>query len=202
MPLVKKISPLKQSQLWLQEMIQPGDEVVDATIGNGHDTLFLLQCLKQENTDIKGFLWGFDVQEQAVKNTQIKLSQEGITVKNYSLHLASHAQLASIVKSNHLAAVMFNLGYLPGTDKTVITQTNETLQALQAALNKLKLGGVLSIMCYPGHAGGDRESLAVASWVNSLDIESFSVKRVEAEFMTNQSAFLLWIQKNKHDACY
>ncbi len=195
MPLAKRLSPLKQSQQWLAEIVKPHDEVVDATIGNGYDTLFLINCLRDEDSTIKGFLWGFDVQEQALESTQGKLNQADVANDCYSLHLASHAQLASIVPSRQLAVVMFNLGYLPGADKSIITKTQETMQALKMALMKLKVGGVLSIMCYPGHEGGDVESATVTAWVDALDSEQFLIKRVDSEFVTTKSAFLLWVQK-------
>ena len=191
----RMLSPLQQSQIWLAEIIKPGDYVVDATLGNGHDTLFLLNCLKNNNADIQGFLWGFDVQEQALNNTRLRLTESGIKESAYKLNLCSHAELGSKVNSSEVAVIMFNLGYLPGADKQMITKTDQTMIALKAAVIKLRLGGVLSVMCYPGHLGGDEESLAVESWVSELDKSSFSIKKVEAQYVSSTSAFLLWIQK-------
>jgi hypothetical protein len=59
---------------------------------------------------------------------------------------------------------MFNLGYLPGSDKNCITKSETTLPALAQSLEILKPGGLLSIMLYPGHAGGDTEASAVIAW--------------------------------------
>ncbi len=195
MSQAKQLSPLRQSQQWLADIIKPNDEVVDATLGNGYDTLFLIDCLRQADGEVKGFLWGFDIQNQALEATQIKLNEARVNSENYSLNLVSHAKLAEIVNSNQLAAIMFNLGYLPGANKSIITQTQETLKALDVSKDKLKVAGVISIMCYPGHEGGNTESDAVVAWAESLDHKQFLVKRVNSEFSSTKSAFLLWIQK-------
>ena len=50
---------LKLCHLILAETISKGDIVIDATCGNGHDTLFLAQCALDINS---GFLYGFDIQ--------------------------------------------------------------------------------------------------------------------------------------------
>ena len=65
-------------------------------------------------------------------------------------------------------AVMFNLGYLPGADKSVITQSATTCAALDQAIRLLRTGGLVSIMVYPGHAGGVKEAEGVTAWLARL----------------------------------
>ncbi|MCP5535651.1 MAG: methyltransferase domain-containing protein [Akkermansiaceae bacterium] len=139
-------------------IVLPGDRVVDATLGNGHDALFLARCVGEY-----GKVIGFDVQRAAIDSSRQRLTESGINDAVYELHLASHSELSKHV-SGELSAVMFNLGYLPGGDKTQITQVDSTLKALGDALVKLKQGGLLTVMCYPGHAGGDDEADAVKSF--------------------------------------
>jgi Putative rRNA methylase len=86
---------------------------------------------------------------------------------------------------------MFNLGYFPGGDHSVITRTGETLVALDAALAALKPGGILTVVCYPGHAGGDEESAAVAEWSGGLEASRFSVGLVRRTDTLRPSPFLV-----------
>lgn len=161
----------------------PGDAAVDATVGNGHDTLFLAQCV-----GLKGEVIGFDVQQQALDNAKHRLRDSDVSI---NLHCAGHEEMDTYVQQE-VAAVMFNLGYLPGSDKSTITQTETTLLALSKALALLKNGGVLSVMCYPGHAGGDVESRAVTNFFENLD----GSRMFRREGAGEKSPFLIVIQKN------
>jgi hypothetical protein len=75
----------------------------------------------------------------------------------------------------NVAAVMFNLGYLPGADETVITLPQSTLTALSAATEMLRSDGLLSIIVYPGHPGGETEAAAVEAWASALPQPDFQV---------------------------
>lgn len=166
------LSVLSLSHRWAGERIQPGDTVVDATAGNGVDTLFL-----SEATGPKGLVYAFDIQQQALDNTQARLeraAREGKRLAPVRLLLQSHDTLpAALPETEHgrLAVVLFNLGYLPaaGADPAVITQQATTLAALEASLALLRQGGLLSIVLYPGHAGGEDEAAAVEQWTQRLD---------------------------------
>lgn len=148
----------------IASVVGPGDVVVDATTGNGHDTLFLAGCVGPE-----GKVIGFDVQQKALDETRFRLLSEGVGDSNVALHCESHDQLAKHVVRERIAAVVFNLGYLPGADKELITQAETTLDALSQSVTCLRKGGLLSVMCYPGHAGGDSEALAVQQWMDQCD---------------------------------
>ena len=94
---------------------------------------------------------------------------------------------------------MFNLGYLPSGDKTIITKIDSTLSALQQSTECLKVGGVITVMCYPGHSGGDDEAKAVVDWVNRLDeadTGGFQVSCYCREGARETTPFLLVV--NKH----
>ncbi len=138
---------------------------IDATAGNGHDTLFLARHIQN-----RGQLFAFDVQKQAIDNTYKRLKEAELN-DHATLsccgheHMLEHIPHALVGKVN---LIMFNLGYLPHADKTVITHTNSTMQALNASIQLIAPNGRISILAYPGHAGGDQEAAAVLAWLDQL----------------------------------
>lgn len=144
-----------------------GDRVVDATAGNGHDTLFLAR-----QVGARGQVWAFDVQAPALAATRERLQAAGLTDRVRLIH-AGHQSMARHLPPaalGQLRAVMFNLGYLPGGDHALTTRPETTLAALQAAWDALAPGGVISLMIYRGHPGGAAEFEAVANWCHSRGI--------------------------------
>jgi methylase of polypeptide subunit release factors len=150
--------PTELAHEWLKKIIVAGDHVIDATLGNGHDALFLAQCV-----GATGRVHGFDVQEQAIEVATAQMLQHGIAEEVYQWHLLSHEKMAEVI-DDPVKAVMFNLGYLPGADHGVMTVTESTLAALEAASRLVIEGGLMTIVCYPGHVGGDCETESVKSW--------------------------------------
>tara|TARA_R110002124_G_scaffold64694_3_gene176527 strand:+ start:3367 stop:3924 length:558 start_codon:yes stop_codon:yes gene_type:complete len=150
------------AQLLLREKLQPGDVVVDATVGNGHDTLFLAN-----EVGPTGRVFGFDVQQSALNNAAERLGDR----PEVTLLHAGHETLAeSLAERNEpsVAAVMFNLGYLPGADKTIVTRSETTLAALRQALALLKPGGTVTMVLYPGHSGGGQEAADLLGFAQAL----------------------------------
>ncbi|MFO1006348.1 MAG: class I SAM-dependent methyltransferase [Planctomycetaceae bacterium] len=155
-----------------------GSLAIDATAGNGHDTLFLANLVGPTGT-----VWAFDIQSEALRKTAARLCEHQVPVElrlksaspapageNHSRVVAieaNHAELARhlpVEARGRVAAIMFNLGYLPGADKSCITTTASTLAALDAAIEFLAPLGVLTVVVYPGHAGGQSEADAVRGW--------------------------------------
>ncbi|WP_037586303.1 class I SAM-dependent methyltransferase [Stenoxybacter acetivorans] len=172
----------------LSRHVQAGDIVVDATAGNGHDTVFLAQYVGEY-----GQVYAFDIQEIALQRTQERLQQAKLAKRVQLIH-ASHADLAEYVPPN-IATVMFNFGYLPGGDKQLSTQTHSSLAALQSALKLLAVGGVVSAVLYPGHFAGAAESAAVLQWAQNLPQQAFSVLQYGFINQRNQPPILLVIEK-------
>lgn len=137
--------------------------MIDATAGNGYDTVFLAGAV-----GAGGRVLAFDIQAEAIAAARMRVLAAGYEGRVEFIE-ASHGVLANHVEPGGAAAVMFNLGYFPGGDPAVITRTQETLRALEAARHSLRPGGVLTVVCYPGHTGGDEEAAAVLSWAESLD---------------------------------
>ena len=140
-------------------VIEVGETVVDATVGNGFDTCFLA-----EQVGLWGSVYGFDIQKQAIESTQKRLEATGL--ENVTLLQKSHAQLSMYVPEP-VAAAMFNLGYLPGGDHRVITRATTTIAALQQAFDRLRDNGRISVMVYRGHDGGVEEGAAVEYWLSN-----------------------------------
>lgn len=143
--------------------LQPGDHAVDATAGNGHDTLFLAR-----QVGAGGRVDAFDIQPRALEHTRQRLDEAGIRSRA-TLHLRSHADMACVLADcqDQVAAITFNLGYLPGGDKAQITQPDSTLDALAAAAWLLRPGGVIAIVAYRGHPGGAVEYERVRAWLDA-----------------------------------
>ena len=145
----------------ISERLRSGQTAIDATAGNGYDTLFLARLVGKG-----GHVHAFDIQEAALDSTRSRLAHE-LCETPVSYHLCSHALL--IEKATAASAITFNLGYLPGTDHSTITQRVSTLAALEASLRILTPGGILTCICYPGHAGGLEEAEAVLTWAHEKD---------------------------------
>lgn len=152
----------------LSRIIRPGDTVVDATMGNGHDTLMLCGAVGPE-----GHVCAFDVQPQAVASTE-SLLRENRMLGRAKLFCVGHERMDEYVKEK-VRAVVFNLGWLPGGDHAVTTRWETTGIAVNKALDLLMPGGMLVLCAYPGHAEGDRERQELISLFSSLSNKTFNV---------------------------
>lgn len=160
-----------------KSFITKNDIVVDMTIGNGNDTLFLSSLAK--------FVYGFDIQKDALANTTNLLKKYNIT--NYKLFLESHENINVVLKDykNKISLILFNLGYLPGGDKSIITNKKSTLNALKKSIKILKENGKILIACYP-HEEGVLESNAIKSYLETNNIayqEFHNTKNEHAPFL-------------------
>lgn len=180
------------AQQHLRAAVRAGDLCVDATLGNGHDTLFLAELVGEN-----GHVHAFDIQAQALAVSEEKLRLAGAS-ERVTLHLCGHEKIAETVVEP-VRAVMFNLGYLPSGDHAIITRPETTLQALDAALSLLKSGGLLSVVCYPGHSGGDREAEAVLAWARQVEGAEFQLLETPEKNASFHDAkpFLILIQRKK-----
>ena len=150
----------------VRAVLRPGERAIDATVGNGHDTLLLARLVAPD-----GQVVGFDVQRRALAQARVQLRQAGLESRVTLLH-CGHEEMAARVPADwagRVGAVMFNLGYLPGGDKTLITRAATTVAALEQARSLLRVGGLLSVLVYRGHAGADGEVTAVDDWLRALD---------------------------------
>ncbi|MFV0420875.1 class I SAM-dependent methyltransferase [Oleidesulfovibrio sp.] len=176
----------------LKRVLQAGDIALDATTGNGHDTMFLAACVGPQ-----GHVYGFDVQQQAVENTAQRLQDNG--AEGYcTLFHCGHEEVARRVPDmqGRLSCAMFNLGYLPGSDKSVVTRHTTTIAALESLKDMLKPGGLITLHLYAGHAGGDAEAQAVEEYCNVLPWPEWRVLRYDFANKQKNRETLLVLEKS------
>jgi len=146
-------------------VLEDGALAIDATVGNGHDTLFLADRLAPG-----GQVIGFDIQPRALEGTRARLEAAGLDAVA-TLHLCGHENMSQRVPGDwhgRVSAVMFNLGYLPGGDKGLTTSPASTLGALDQAVSLLRTGGLVSLLVYRGHPGARAEADAILAWLDGL----------------------------------
>ncbi|WP_102690990.1 class I SAM-dependent methyltransferase [Rummeliibacillus pycnus] len=181
---------LQYAQFLLQDTVEAGDIVVDATAGNGYDTTFLAQLVGEN-----GHVFAFDVQKQAVESTQNRLQVEGLS-KRVSVILDGHENVDQYVKET-ISAAIFNLGYLPGSEHEVITKPNTTLKAIESLLSLLKVGGIIVLVIYYGHEGGKEERDQVIEYVSHLPQKKVHALRYEFINQKNDPPFIIALEKMK-----
>ncbi len=195
------LKQLEMAHWMLKDIIKTNDVVVDATMGNGYDTQFL--------AELGANVYAFDVQEEALNATEKRLDDAGIknqifeknlsnllTEPSVNLVLSGHEKLSEYVKEPIKAAI-FNLGYLPKTDKSVVTKADTTLTALDALTNELVVGGRIAIMIYYGHEGGMEEKDAVIKWTSSLPQKDWEVTSYAPLNQIHTPPILVLIEKRK-----
>lgn len=181
---------LQYAQDLLADTIQPGDTVVDATAGNGHDTLFLAQLVGDD-----GQVYAFDVQKEAVDATLLRLLDEGLEHRALVLK-DGHEHVAKYV-TKPVSAAVFNLGYLPGSDHKIITQPNTTVTAIESLLQLLTINGIIVLVIYHGHEGGKDERDAVIDYVSQLPQKYVHVLKYQFLNQQNDPPFVIALQKVK-----
>ena len=176
----------------LKKVIVPGVSVVDATVGNGGDTVLLAQLVGET-----GAVFGFDIQEEALKRTKEKLLLTGL-LDRVRLFNTSHENANKNIPANvSLSAAVFNLGYLPSGNKKVTTTSTSTLKAIEELLPRLKIGGILLVMVYWGHPEGSVEKESLLDWLPQLSQKEFDVLQYQFINQKNAPPFLLVIEKKK-----
>lgn len=159
---------------------------VDATCGNGHDTLWLAEHFAR--------VYAFDLQQTAIAATAERLREKGKT--NVQLICASHSRMAEYVKDQP-QVIVFNLGYLPGGDKSICTTAASTLPAIASALQLLAVNGLLCVTMYQGHSEGYLERLRLLDWAAGLDPSTYHCIRTDMVNQTHMPPEILWITKKK-----
>lgn len=168
--------------------VSSGDIAVDATCGTGQDTLALARAVGE-----KGQVYAFDIQKKALLLTEGRLHSHGIT--NVHLLRKSFASMSSHIPENSAAAVVFNLGYLPGGDHSITTTADETMKGLDAALRTVRQGGIITVVLYDGHKAGREEKERVLEWAESLDPKRYHAAYVNFINQKNSPPEIMWITK-------
>lgn len=157
---------LDYAKSFIRDTVPADGVVADFTAGNGHDTEFLCRLVPD------GKVYAFDIQSEAIERTRKHLGECGLS--NAVLINDSHAEMDRYI-SEPIDAGMFNLGWLPGSDKSVHTLLESTLTAVGKAVGLLRNGAVLVISVYPGHEEGTREGEELMKMLATLDRKKFCV---------------------------
>lgn len=183
---------LRFSHDLLTECIVDGDVIIDATMGNGHDTLFLKKLLGNS-----GHLYSFDIQKEAITSTKKRLEDEA-DLENVSLIHQGHETIDDVLPLDvEVGAAIFNLGYLPRGNKDITTTKETTLIALEMILSRLRPKGRVVLVLYSGHDSGMTEKDAVLDYAKNLSQEVFSVLTYQFINQKNNPPSLICIEKKK-----
>ncbi|KGR74744.1 class I SAM-dependent methyltransferase [Ureibacillus manganicus] len=181
---------LQYAKFLLAESIEEGEIAVDATAGNGHDTLYLAEIVGEN-----GHVYSFDIQQEAIDATTNRLIDHQLD-KRATVILDGHQHVAKYVTET-IAGAVFNLGYLPGANHEIITTGETTIQAIESLLSLLKLNGIIVLVIYHGHEGGKTERDAVLNYVSNLPQKYFQVLKYEFLNQKNDPPFIVAIEKTR-----
>ncbi|KAA9177709.1 SAM-dependent methyltransferase [Enterococcus durans] len=174
----------------LEEILQPGDHVIDATMGNGYDTVFMAEKIGKT-----GHVYSFDIQKEALLSTKSKLTEQDLLDRT-SLFLQGHETLGTVVEeAQPIKAGIFNLGYLPKSDKSVITLPETTRTAMEEILKRLVSRGRMILVVYYGHDGGEKELDMVQDYCQSLPQEKYNVLKYQFINQKNNPPILYCVEK-------
>jgi len=157
----------------LTARIEPGDWVVDATSGNGHDSVFLARRIGGT-----GRVFCLDIQRSALEITRKRLAEADLS-DQATLIQCDHAHMQNhlpVLTNRRISAIVFNLGYLPGGDKSCTTASKSSILALDQSLKLLAPGGCISILAYPGHRGGREECESIKTWALQLPSDRYKTR--------------------------
>lgn len=186
--ILKRVLPFAKELL--ANVVEKGDSVIDATAGNGHDTLYLADLVGEN-----GHVYAFDVQKEAIQATEDKLAQANLLGQVSLIH-DGHEYVKKYV-TEEVSAAIFNLGYLPGSNHEIVTRGTSTVQAIESLLHLLKVGGLIVLVVYHGHEGGKEEKEALMAFVQQLPQAYAHVLSYQFLNQQNDPPFIIAIEKMK-----
>jgi SAM-dependent methyltransferase len=181
-------------QLW-ERLLRPGDNAIDATCGNGYDTLKLSELIKSENDEKEGTVFSYDIQKVALEKAKEHTKSSQVKF----IH-SCHSDLPNPEESMPIRLIVYNLGYLPGGDKSITTMKESTIKSIQKAMSLIAPGGAISITCYPGHAEGAKEETLLQEFVKELPAKEWNCC-FHQWLNREQSPSLFFLQKANDLTC-
>ena len=178
------------AKIYIQEVVKEGDICIDATMGNGYDTVFLA-----EKVGKSGKVYAFDVQEEAIKSTEKKVKKLEFEDR-VELVLDGHENINNYVKEKIKCAV-FNLGYLPRCEHRIITKPDTTIEAIKQSVSLLEENGVVCVSIYTGHEGGMEERNEVFDYASNLDQKDYNVFESKFVNQKNNPPSIILIERKK-----
>lgn len=185
---------LPYSHSLMKKAATTGDFVIDATVGNGNDTLFLAQLVGES-----GKVFGFDIQEEAIERTKARL-QEAKLADVVELFCTGHEHVKECLPKEvhgNIKGAIFNLGYLPKSDRTIVTKAETTIAAIDQILEMMAPEGIIVLVIYHGHPGGKEEKEAILDYVKQIDQQKAHVLLYQFLNQKNNPPFIIAIEKRK-----
>ncbi len=181
-------------QRWGQ-ILREGDSVIDATCGNGKDTLFLAQVICSKG--VRGLIIGIDIQKKALDQTQrhLQMNLSGDELNRVHLFHQSHEEFPPLALEHPIRLIVYNLGYLPQGDKELTTLTESTLASLKNGMALLMPEGMISVTCYPGHAEGAKEQENILKWARTLNPEDWKIEVFRQTHSVTAPSLLFFMKK-------
>ncbi|AGC68094.1 putative rRNA methylase [Thermoclostridium stercorarium subsp. stercorarium DSM 8532] len=179
---------LAQSHEYAKKVVREGDTVIDATCGNGHDTLFLAGLVGDS-----GKVYAFDIQKEALGITRKRLLENGMLHRCFLIpdgHQNMHRYVNQPVK-----LVLFNLGYRPGGDHSICTRGETTIKAVETALNLLVVHGLIVLVIYHGGDTGFEERDYLLKALPDLNPKKAAVMMTSFINLPNNPPILVCIEK-------
>jgi predicted methyltransferase len=192
---LSRILPFARSLLDLA--LEPGDIAVDGTAGNGHDTAYLAQIVGEN-----GHVYSFDIQTAAIQHTTAKLQTENL-LSRCTLFQTGHEHLHQYIPTNKwtmIKAAIFNLGYLPGGDKSIVTNADTTISAVKQLLSRMAPEGIIVLVIYHGHPEGAIERDRLLDFVKQLPQDQAHVMQYGFINQKNAPPFIIAIEKRRYKA--
>lgn len=180
---------LRQSHDYVKRVLREGDIAVDATAGNGNDTLMLASIIGDT-----GKVYSFDIQKAALDNTEKKLRGCGM-LERVMLINDGHQNM-DIYVGKGIKAVTFNLGYLPGGDHSISTTADTTIEAIEKAMTLIADDGIITVVVYYGGDSGFEEKNTLIKYIETIDSKKFTVMKTRFVNQLNCPPILVCIEKN------
>jgi SAM-dependent methyltransferase len=156
----------------------PIQVAVDMTCGHGRDTLFL--------SKVSNKVYAFDIQAKAIEETKKRTRGQD----NIILIHDNHLHVDNYIKEP-IDVAIYNLGYLPGGDKEIITETTSTLASLEKICQQLNKDGLIVIEVYPHNPD---EQSQIIQYTKALN-KSYDVVKIDLH-NSHQSPNLIIIKKS------
>jgi trans-aconitate methyltransferase len=184
-----KIGAVPAGKLFAATKLKTALSIVDATCGNGYDTLFLANHCRPDAT-----IFAFDVQAAAISATAGRLAGAGAETAVKLIH-DSHENFDRYLQSIDIA--LFNLGYLPGSDKSVVTRAATVEQTINKMLPALTPGGLIAVVVYPGHQEGACERTMLEQLLTDLPQSAYVCARFTILNQINNPPELFLVEKKR-----
>ncbi|WP_018664015.1 tRNA (mnm(5)s(2)U34)-methyltransferase [Heyndrickxia acidiproducens] len=186
------LSVIQFAHALMEKTVPEGGFAIDATAGNGLDTAFLAGL-----TGESGKVFAFDIQKTAVNRTAVRLQKAGLE-NRVQLFQTGHEHAGECIPAFYhgkISGALFNLGYLPKSDKSIITRPETTISAVRQILDMLQTGGIIAIVVYHGHDGGGYERDQLLKFAKTLDQKQAHVLQYGFINQENHPPFVIAIEK-------